>query len=357
MNFLRNTWYAAAWSHEISRTPLARTFLGEKVVMYRKQDGGLIAMGSVCPHRFAPLHKGKLHGDALACPYHGLQFGEGGACVHNPHGDLKHHRLSVKGYPLVERYSTAWIWMGDPALADEAKIPEFPAHSDPKFRSVYGYLPLKGNYQLVSDNLLDLSHTQYLHSSLTIDDKEMESQFDVVTEGSTVRTINNALNTSKFGFAAFTWPDGPERLDNYGGLRWQPPANMLLKVFATERGRPEEEGIHSWGAELVTPETETTSHYFWSFARDYRLRDEEFDVALQQAISGVFTNEDGWIIEQVQENMGGETDLLALKPAILPTDKAAVLARRVLSKLIKQEALPDAGVRSGLSRQPLGVPS
>jgi len=88
MTYLRNTWYVAAWSEQIRPGELVtRRILGEPIVMFRKEDGTIAAMADVCSHRFAPLHAGKLlPGDRLQCPYHGLQYGPDGVCVHNPHG-------------------------------------------------------------------------------------------------------------------------------------------------------------------------------------------------------------------------------------------------------------------------------
>ena len=339
MEFLNNAWYCAAWGREVSRTPLARTYLNQKVVLFRKQDSsGIVALGDVCPHRFARLHTGKLQGDVLACPYHGLQFGEDGACVHNPHGATMPPALRVESYRVVERHSIAWIWMGDPALADPDKIPDFSAHDDPDFVTVGGLIPVKGNYQLVSDNLLDLSHTQYLHPILTLpDDPDVRTESDIVRDGDTIVTVFNQLNTRPFGFVSFVWPDGPQRLDSFSGIRWQAPANMLLKVHFVSRDAGRHDEIMMLGAELVTPETDTTCHYFWSSARNYRQNDTEFGDAIRDAIASVFTNEDGAMIETVQANMGQETDLIAMKPVILPTDAAAVQARMTVRKLISQE--------------------
>lgn len=351
MSFLKNYWYCAAWAGEISRTPLARTLLDEKVVLYRKESGGIIALGDVCPHRFAPLHEGKLQGDVLACRYHGLQFGAEGTCVHNPHGPLLPAMLKVKSYRVIERHGAAWIWMGEPSLADEAGIPDFSEHSDPAFRAIYDRIPIKGSYELVSDNLLDLSHTQYLHSFLThAPDPDVRIEFDIVKTGDTITTINNHLNSSRTGFQQFVWPDGPERIDGYGGVRWEPPANMRLMIKMTRVGRPPDEGLIAWGAELVTPETQTTCHYFWSFARNFRVAEAELDEILRQTINGVFINEDGAMLARVQENMGQETDLMALRPVILPTDKAAVLARRAVRQLLKQEAAAAAQEKARLAK-------
>jgi len=284
-----------------------------------------------------------LHGDVLACPYHGMRYAEGGACVHNPHGASISRALRIKGYTIVERHAAAWIWMGDPALADDNSIPDFAAHTDPGYVTVGGVIPTNGSYQLVADNLLDLSHTQFLHPMLTLEeDPEVRTVYDIVQDGDTITTVFNQLNTKPFGFVQFAWPEAGSRVDSYSGIRWQAPANMLLKIHFVSRDPGRAREIRIWGAELITPETEKTCHYFWSAARNFRLDDAEFGEALRSTISGVFTNEDGPMIANVQQNMGDETDLLAMKPLILPTDAAAARARRVLRNLIRNESADGA---------------
>lgn len=95
-----------------------------------------------------------------------IALGEGGACVHNPHDKRITPSLRVASYPLVERYDVIWIWMGNPEEADPLLIPDFGVHDDQKFRTVNDLIPVKGGYQLVCDNLLDLSHANYLHAAL-----------------------------------------------------------------------------------------------------------------------------------------------------------------------------------------------
>lgn len=85
MAYLNNAWYCAGWAGDLGRTPMAKTFLDQSVLMYRREDGTPVAVSNRCPHRFAPLHKGKLAGDRIECPYHGLQYDHDGACVLNPH--------------------------------------------------------------------------------------------------------------------------------------------------------------------------------------------------------------------------------------------------------------------------------
>src|SRR5258708_9087875 len=71
----------------------------------------------------------------------------------------------VRSYPVVERYHWLWIWMGDPALADPAKITDYHWLDDPNWGAKGQYLHVKGNWQLVVDNLLDLTHLAFVHET------------------------------------------------------------------------------------------------------------------------------------------------------------------------------------------------
>jgi phenylpropionate dioxygenase-like ring-hydroxylating dioxygenase large terminal subunit len=338
VSYIRNRWYCAAWGYEVTRNPFTRTLLNEKIVFYRSNEDEPVALGNVCPHRFAPMHLGKLRGDDIECPYHGLRFSPDGLCAHNPHGELISPSLRVKSYPVVDRYSMVWIWMGNAGEADPDLIPEFPAHDDGGYKTVGGLISVNGSYQLVADNLLDLSHTQYLHPILVVpDDPDTKVEYEIVQDGDTITTEYNQRNTRPFGFTGLIWPDAPERLDGLSGVRWDAPANMLLKLHFVSRDPGDFRELRIWGAELVTPETDTSCHYFWSAARDFRLDDDAFGQQLGDAIANVFTFEDGAMIAEVQANMGGETDLIAMRPVILPTDQAAIRARRIVNRLLRAE--------------------
>jgi phenylpropionate dioxygenase-like ring-hydroxylating dioxygenase large terminal subunit len=73
--FLRNSWYVAGWAHQIPTGEIvARTILGEPIVLYRTASGAVSALEDRCCHRFAPLSRGRLEGDDIRCMYHGLKF-------------------------------------------------------------------------------------------------------------------------------------------------------------------------------------------------------------------------------------------------------------------------------------------
>ena len=123
----RNIWWMAMWSQDL--TPgqmLSRRIMDEPLVFYRLQDGTPAALSDRCAHRWAPLSKGKVRADdSLQCPYHGLEFDQHGVCVRNPHPNYKiPATMRVRSYPLVEKHSAVWIWMGT-AAPDPSLIPDF----------------------------------------------------------------------------------------------------------------------------------------------------------------------------------------------------------------------------------------
>ena len=82
--FLKNRWYVACLSEELTDRPLGRKILGEPVVLYRKADGTAAALEDRCCHRQAALSLGEIEGDNLRCGYHGLLFDGTGACIEVP---------------------------------------------------------------------------------------------------------------------------------------------------------------------------------------------------------------------------------------------------------------------------------
>ena len=125
--WLRNCWYVIAWNHEIppaqSAELFTRTVLSEPIVVYRLADGNLVALEDRCPHRFAPLSKGRREGDDLRCGYHGLKFNPQGACVQAPGLPLVPAKACVKTYPARLHNNWVFVWMGDPVLADDSLLP------------------------------------------------------------------------------------------------------------------------------------------------------------------------------------------------------------------------------------------
>ncbi|KPF56358.1 MULTISPECIES: aromatic ring-hydroxylating dioxygenase subunit alpha [Novosphingobium] len=337
MPFIRESWYPASWSSSLGAEPVARTFLGEEVVLYRDSQGTAVALSNICPHRFAALAKGKLHGDAIACPYHGLRFGPDGRCVHNPHGPAT-GAIRVRSYSLVERHGMVWIWMGQADNADAAKIPVLSAREDAQFDWVEGYLHVEGNYQLVIDNLLDLTHVEFLHPFLADPSDTFPTEVTCHEEGEQVVSQYNRPQCKRTPLVAGLWNDAPEVISLLSVMRWQAPANLVQRNCFDVARHADMANAHVQVpfCHLLTPETESTTHYFWAGGRNQLQGVPAVSEGFRLGVEGAFKNEDEPMIADIQGRMKGR-ELFDMKPLLLPIDKSAVLARRRVSALLKAE--------------------
>jgi phenylpropionate dioxygenase-like ring-hydroxylating dioxygenase large terminal subunit len=125
---LREVWYYAAPSRSVRRGGvLARTMLGEPVLIGRDREGAVFALRDICPHRGMPLSAGRFDGEAIECCYHGWRFAPDGRCTLIPSlaegqaFDLS--RVAVARYPAREAQGNIWVFFGDDADA----APDLPA--------------------------------------------------------------------------------------------------------------------------------------------------------------------------------------------------------------------------------------
>src|SRR5882672_359288 len=164
-NYPRNLWWFAARSEEITRKPIGMWLLDEPIVFYRKEDRAVVALDNRCPHRWAPLSEGKVDGDNIVCPYHGFQYAPTGQCVKIPSQPMIPAKCRVKSYATCEKDTLIWIWMGDPAQADPQKIPlDSGWLCDPAWSVINGFTTIDANYELLKENILDLTHIPHVHA-------------------------------------------------------------------------------------------------------------------------------------------------------------------------------------------------
>ncbi len=338
MEYIRNTWYAAGWSEEVTRTMLSRKYLNESVLLYRKEDGTPVAIADLCPHRFVPLSIGKLIGDNVECLYHGLAFNCAGDCVDNPHGSgVIPKAAKVRSYPLTEQYGLVWIWMGDPAKADPSLVPDYTWLNTPgKYRQVHGTINLKANYLLVMDNLTDLSHAGFVHVA-TLEPRELAKASYEVVEEESGRVWTKQFVASMPVPALFTIVKGfTGHMDHWLEMRCDPPGCMITYYGVTNPGRPREEGWGTYNPNIITPETDSTTHYFWATARDFDLDDDEMTHKFEVGAGYAFEHEDRPVIEAQQQVLRGR-ELMDMKPVLLQNDQGSGRARRVITRRIKAE--------------------
>jgi vanillate O-demethylase monooxygenase subunit len=185
--FLRNQWYTAATSAEIGDKPLARTICNEPLVIFRSGNGNVAVLTDRCPHRKAPLSSGEVVGNDIQCGYHGIRFAPDGACTRVPGNAQIGRNFRARSFPAHEVHGLIFVWLGEAALADPAHIPDFSENVKPGWTGVHGMLYVKGNYQLLIDNILDLTHVVFVHKTTLAGGGVAETPLDVEIDGDVVR--------------------------------------------------------------------------------------------------------------------------------------------------------------------------
>ena len=328
--YVRNVWYMAAWEDEVEGDKLlTRTLLDQPWIIYRNQGfDGYTMMLDRCPHRLAKLSLGKRDGDTIACPYHGLEFGSDGVCSRNPFSDLIPPNAKVLTYPTVSRHGGIWFWPGDVSKADPNLIPDLSV-IDNRPDTVRDKTHFGANYELITDNLMDLSHAEFIHvETFRTQGKIFQGEHKVVeTDDGGIWSNWSMTNTQPPEFAT-ALPMGT-RADEWVDMRWHAPATMLLHLGCTQAGTsrktsPVPEMINP---HVITPETATSSHYFYT-----RFPGEES----KRLADMVFDYEDKPMLEQIQQTMG-DVDFWDWRPVILNVDAGGIRARRRLMKMRKEE--------------------
>ncbi len=337
MKYLRNTWYVAAWSDEISGDrPLARTLLDTPVALYRRSDNTTAAILDRCPHRFAPLSAGCVKDNQVFCAYHGLGFDGTGTCTHNPHGPIR-RSMDIPSYRTHEAHRAVWIWMGEQQQADPALIPDLSYLAGaPETAFSKGNMVAQGNYEIFVDNILDLSHTDYLHPTTLGGAGITGTKPEVHETDDFVDVTWFVPNQSPSPLLKSLFAELPEKTDTFQRVRWYAPGVMRLVAGSMAAGAPEAEAMANFNAHILTPETATSSHYFYAATRNFRVEDGELNQQIAATREHIFGTEDKPMIEAIQNRMG-DAEFWSLNPLLFSIDAAPVRVRRRLQRLIDAE--------------------
>ncbi|TPQ27753.1 Rieske (2Fe-2S) protein [Bradyrhizobium guangdongense] len=335
-----NAWYAAAWDADVKQTLLPRTICGKHVVMYRKSDGSVAALEDACWHRLVPLSKGRLEGDTVVCGYHGLKFNAQGRCTFMPSQETINPSACVRAYPAVERHRFIWLWMGDPALADPALVPDMHWNHDPAWAGDGKTIHVNCDYRLVLDNLMDLTHETFVHGSSIGNDAVAEAPFDV-THGEKTVTVTRWMRGIEPPPFWGKQLGKPGLVDRWQIIRFEVPCTIAIDVGVAPAGTGAPEGDRSQGVNgfvlnTITPETEKTCHYFWAFVRNYRVGEQRLTTELRDGVSTIF-REDELILEAQQRAMDENPDRVFYN---LNIDAGAMWTRRLIDKMVERENPP-----------------
>lgn len=335
--FLRNEWYVAALSGELAAKPVQRWVLGESLVMFRTASGRAVILENRCAHRGAPLSMGEVAGETIACGYHGFTFDPTGKCVHIPGQPKIPPQACVRSYATVERWGWVFVWMGEPAAADESRLPGYQWMSAPGWVGRSEYLGVKANYCLVRDNLLDLTHARFVHKKTLGTSAVSDHPIDTAVSERrvTVTREMRGIEPSPF-FKRIAGFSGT--VDHRQKIEFWPACHVIINTRVSgPAGSGDDRVAEFYVLNALTPENEKSTHYFWGLVRNFALDDEAM-TETQQTLNRETFYEDLAILEAQQVLLDCKPE--GWRPVVVPNDGGCVQAERLLSRMLAAERAP-----------------
>ncbi len=318
-------------------------------MLFRREDGRAVALEDACWHRLLPLSKGRLEGDELVCGYHGLVFNDQGRCTHMPSQETINPGACVRAYPVVEKHRFVWVWPGDPAQADPARVPDLHWNDDPAWAGDGRLIRVQCDYRLVVDNLMDLTHETFVHGGSIGDRAVAEAPF-VATHGDRSATVTRWMEDivpPPFWAGQIRHARGyAGKVDRWQIIRFEAPCTVAIDVGVAEAGSgavprdgaagDRSKGVNGYVLNTITPETERSCLYFWAFARNYCLHEQRLTHELREGVAGIF-REDEIILEAQQRAIDARPEHRFYN---LTIDAGGMWARRLIDRQIAAESAP-----------------
>jgi vanillate O-demethylase monooxygenase subunit len=332
---LKDNWYVAAWSAELEPgATLSRRVCNQALVLFRTAAGAIAALEDRCIHRGMPLSQGgECEGEIIRCAYHGLEFNTQGICTKIPGQEQIPGAARVTAFPVVEHDAMIWVWVGATDRADPVQVPSYPYHGDPAWVWTRDTLTVEAGWLLLTDNLLDLSHLQYVHRKTIGGDprEDARAQLSATRDGDRVFIARWLLDMAA--------PPFHKQMCGFAGNidRWQEiefrPGFIQFYSGATDANTGAREGRRDGGMHLrhlhcITPETETRTRYLFSVARNFRVGNAALTERMQQLAVATFL-EDQALLEVQQRYLAEDRNRALLDTS---NDVGTVHARRIVAE-------------------------
>jgi phenylpropionate dioxygenase-like ring-hydroxylating dioxygenase large terminal subunit len=172
-------WYFVGYSQELKVgdvKPLK--YFGRELVMFRTESGEAKVLNAYCPHLGAHLgHGGKVHGESIACPFHGWEFNGGGQCTAVPYAKnmppkVAGGKQAIYAYPVVEKNQVIWAWYHPEQIAPTFEVMDMPEFTSPDWTMlVPDECPtwtMNTTIQETGENAVDAAHFIYVHNAIDI---------------------------------------------------------------------------------------------------------------------------------------------------------------------------------------------
>ncbi|MBP2703952.1 aromatic ring-hydroxylating dioxygenase subunit alpha [Microbispora sp. RL4-1S] len=347
--FPRDQWYVAAYGREIGHELFSRTVCNESILFWRTQAGSVTAVSNRCVHRRFPLSQppSALVDDQVVCGYHGFTYAADGRCTAVPGQTRIPRAARLTSYPVVEQDSFVWVWIGDPAKADPARVPRAPWLESPGYATVSGMEPLRARFGLLVDNLLDLSHETYLHGGYIGTPEVAATPITTeVDEDAGIVYVSRHMDDAECPpfYSKSTGLNG--RIMRWQDIEYMPPCLYTLHSRIAPLGvLPHDDGtdpgaFHVEVVYAMTPETDTSTHNFWAVARDFAQEDQSVSDFLAEQNRTVVL-QDVAALNALEKSIAAEPE--GYQELSINIDTGGLAARRMLAKLIERgSAAPSA---------------
>ncbi|RDI21900.1 aromatic ring-hydroxylating dioxygenase subunit alpha [Pseudacidovorax intermedius] len=376
---LRRYWVPALMSSEIAEPdgPQVRVqLLGEKLLAFRNTDGRACLIGEFCSHRGVSLYFGRNEENGIRCAYHGVKFDGDGHCVDVPSSPQSCARMHIKGYPCIERGGVVWAYMGPEGQQPE--LPEVEWCTLPPEQVFVSKRLQYSNWLQAMEGGIDTAHVSYVHR-YEVDSDPMHQGVKALDYIKADGNVIFEIERTPFGLSLFGRRNGEPDSYYWRITQWLFPWFTLIAPF----------GEHALAGHVWVP---IDDHHCWAWSINWRpdraLSEEELEamragkgIHVEYEAPGSFVpaanRDNDYMIDRVaqreqrsysgvfgfsaqdyslQESMGPIQDHEAER--LLPTDKAIVMARRMLNEAalgLEQGEAPPALDSQAQRVRPAGV--
>lgn len=330
-------WYAGASSDEVGRSPLARTVLGERIVLYRTSDGSAVALEDRCCHKPVPLSEGHLDGDDIIAGYTGFRYAPSGQCVEVPTQDSVPFGASVRSYPVVDDGSFVWLWMGEPNLASRRPVPAAPWLLDDGWVSFGSAQTVQASIRLLWDNFADITHIAYLQPEIA--PRPLLTGTPPALE-LTVSETGMAFSRTYPPAPVVDWHGHLMGVDANGSYVQREEGELVTPGLWVDRWHVEvpDQGETSPGdrsfvfTHALTPIDETSTRHVWRVSRNFASSAAATGTLM--AIMDAYYRRVAQALESMQQVI---TDDGARPDVLVAADAGAVQVRRIMDRLVADE--------------------
>nr|WP_254606865.1 aromatic ring-hydroxylating dioxygenase subunit alpha [Rhodoferax sp. BAB1] len=352
-NLMRRYWVPALQSSEIADPdgPQVRVqLLGEKLLAFRDSDGKARLIDEFCSHRGVSLYFGRNEENGIRCAYHGVKFDGDGKCVDVPSSPQACERMHIKAYPCIERGGIVWTYMG-PADKQPAP-PELEWCTLPADHVFVSKRLQYSNYLQAMEGGIDTAHVSYVHS-FEVDSDPMHQGVKALDYIKADGNVVFEIEKTPFGLSLFGRRNGEPDSYYWRVTQWLFPWFTLIAPFGGhalgghvwvpiddhscwawsinwQPGRPlsAEERSAMEAGKGIHVEYEAPGSFIPKANSDNDYMMDRVAQKEKRAYSGIF----GFAAQDysLQESMGTIQNHEA--EHLLPTDKAIVMARRMLQE-------------------------